>query len=215
MSSELVLLFSSQLCLQAKLAQNIKENLKCQLNRWEENKITSSEDISYLEVQLDTLKSLKREAISLSTKVDWTVSSLGVSQLDLEKIIVEVSQTLQEAKRTDRQRESKDRKLCDQISSTGPPLSLPKIHSPTDILKWMKIYKQVIQFVHSDLTKLSLIKNSLNSKDRKSTEHLNSVGSIIILLTTNIASMTSFSIFSLARHLIFRSPGRIVGHSKI
>ena len=43
----------------------------------------------------------------------------------------------------------------------------------------MNVYKQVIQFVHSDLTKLSLIKNSLNSKDRKSTEHLNSVGGVI------------------------------------
>merc|ERR1712208_284374 len=93
--------------------------------------------------------------------------------------IIKVSQTLQEAKRTDRQRESKDKKLSDQISSTGPPFSLPKIHSPCDIIKWMKIYKQVIQFVHSDLTKLALIKNSLNSKDRKSTEHLNSVGGVI------------------------------------
>ena len=170
--------------IQAKLAHNLKENLTCQLNRWEENKITSSEDIPFLEVQLESLKSLKREAISLSTKIDWTASSLGISQLDLEKIIIEVSQTLQEAKRTDRQRESKDKKLSDQISSTGPPLSLPKIHSPCDIIKWMKIYKQVIQFVHSDLTKLSLIKNSLNSKDRKSTEHLNSVGSIINFINT-------------------------------
>ena len=165
--------------IQAKLAHNLKQNLTCQLNRWEENKISSSGDIPFLEVHLESLKSLKREAITLSTKIDWTTASLGINQLDLEKVIIEVSQALQEAKRNDRQKESKDRKLSDQISSTGPPLSLPKIHSPCDIIKWMTIYKKVIQFVHSDLTKLALIKNSLNSKDRKSTEHLNSVGGVI------------------------------------
>ena len=133
--------------IQAKLSHNLKENLKLQLDRWASNKNTSPHDISYLEVQLETLKSLKKEAISLSTRVEWTPSSLGISQLDLEQIIVEISQTLQEARRADRQKESKDKKICDQISSQGPPLSLPKIHSPTDILNWMKFYKQVIQFI--------------------------------------------------------------------
>ena len=91
--------------IQAKLSHNLKENLKLQLDRWASNKTTSSDDISYLEVQLDTLKSLKREAISLGTKIDWTPSSLGISQLDLEQIIVEISLTLQEARRADRQKE--------------------------------------------------------------------------------------------------------------
>ena len=165
--------------IQKKLSCNLKENLKLQCDRWAANKISSPHDISYLEVQLETLKSLKKEAISLSTRVEWTPSSLGISQLDLEQIIVEISQTLQEARRADRQKESKDKKICDQISSQGSPLALPKIHSPTDILSWMKVYKQVSKFVHSDLTKLALIKNSLSGKDKKSTEHLNSVGGVI------------------------------------
>ena len=35
------------------------------------------------------------------------------------------------------------------------------------------------QFIHSDLTKIAIIKNSLVGKDRKSVEHLTTVGSII------------------------------------
>ena len=132
-----------------------------------------------MEVQLEMFKSLKKEAISLSTKVEWTVTSFGISQLDLESTIVELSQTLQEARKLERQNENKDKKISDQISSQGPALSLPKIHSPTDIINWMKFYKQVSKFVHSDITKLALIKSSLTGKDRKSVEHLNTVGGVI------------------------------------
>ena len=123
--------------IQEKLSHNLKENLRMQVDRWNTSKI-SSPTISYMEVQLETLKSLKKEAISLATKVEWTVSSFGISQLDLEQTIVELSQNLQEARRVELQNENKDKKISDQISSQGPPLSLPKIHSPTDIINWMK-----------------------------------------------------------------------------
>ena len=43
----------------------------------------------------------------------------------------------------------------------------------------MKFYKQVTKFVHSDITKLALIKSSLTGKDKKSVEHLNTVGGVI------------------------------------
>ena len=125
--------------IQEKLSHNLKENLRMQVDRWNTSKI-SSPTISYMEVQLETLKSLKKEAISLATKVEWTVSSFGISQLDLESTIVELSQNLQEARKVERQNENKDKKISDQISSQGPPLSLPKIHSPTDIINWMKFY---------------------------------------------------------------------------
>ena len=97
----------------------------------------------------------------------------------MESTIVELSQNLQEARKVERQNENKDKKISDQISSQGPALSLPKIHSPTDIINWMKFYKQVSKFVHSDITKLALIKSSLTGKDRKSVEHLNTVGGVI------------------------------------
>merc|ERR1712082_214361 len=126
---------------QKKLSSNLKENLKTQCERWKTNKI-SNPDISYMEVKLDTLKALKKEAVSLATRVDWTESSFGVSQLDLDQTIIDLSQNLQEARRLERQNESKTKKISDQISSRGPPLSLPKIISPTDILPWMKMHKQ-------------------------------------------------------------------------
>ena len=43
----------------------------------------------------------------------------------------------------------------------------------------MKNYKQVSQYIHSDLTKLAVIKNSLTGKDKKSVEHLTTVGGVI------------------------------------
>ena len=94
--------------IQKKLSFNLKENLQLQCERWQTNKI-SSPTICYMEVQLETLKALKKEAISLATRVEWTESSFGISQLDLEQTIVELSQNLQEARRVDPQNESKNK----------------------------------------------------------------------------------------------------------
>ena len=149
-----------------------------QCERWQTNKI-SSPDISYMEVQLDTLKALKKEAVSLATRVDWTESSFGVSQLDLDQTIIDLSQNLQEARRSERQNESKTKKISDQISSRGPALSLPKILTPTDILPWVKMYKQIKIHVTSDICKLALIKQSLTGKDKRSTDHLDSIGGVL------------------------------------
>ena len=52
--------------IQKKLSCNLKENLKLQCDRWAANKTSSPHDISYLEVQLETLKALKKEALELS-----------------------------------------------------------------------------------------------------------------------------------------------------
>ena len=92
---------------------------------------------------------------------------------------MEISQALSEAKDLKKQVEEKNKKISDSISSQGPALTLPKINNPCDILVWLKSYKQMNQFIHSDLTKIAIIKNSLVGKDRKSVEHLTTVGSII------------------------------------
>ena len=65
--------------MQKKLSSNLRENLKTQCERWKTNK-NSNPGISYMEVQLETLKQLKKEAVSLATRVDWTESSFGISQ---------------------------------------------------------------------------------------------------------------------------------------
>ena len=51
--------------IQEKLSHNIKENLTRQVERWNTSK-DSNPTIPYLEVQLETFKALKKEAISLS-----------------------------------------------------------------------------------------------------------------------------------------------------
>ena len=161
-----------------KLSKNLKENITKQYEKWTTSK-ESAPSIPYLEVQLETFRALKKEAISLSTKIDWTANTLGISQSDLESVLVEISQTLQEARKLEKQAENKNQKISDQISSQGPALTLPKITNPCDILVWMKSYKQMSQYIHSDLTKLAIIKNSLTGKDKKSVEHLTTVGGVI------------------------------------
>ena len=64
-----------------------------------------------MEVQLDTLKQLKNEAVKLATRVDWTESSFGVSQSDLDETIIDLNQNLVEARRLERQNESKTKKI--------------------------------------------------------------------------------------------------------
>ena len=132
-----------------------------------------------MEVQLDTLKQLKNEAVKLATKVDWTESSFGVSQSDLDETIIDLNENLVEARRSERQNESKTKKISDQISSRGPALSLPKITSPTDILPWVKMYKKITVLVDSDISKLALIKQSLTGRDKRSTDHLDKIGDVL------------------------------------
>ena len=54
-----------------KISKNLKINIETQHNKWklakEENKCT----IPFLEVLLETYKSLKKEAIQMSTKIEW------------------------------------------------------------------------------------------------------------------------------------------------
>ena len=74
-----------------KLSSRLKENFETQCEKWRTNKV-SNPSISYMEVQLDSLKQLKNEAMKLATKVEWTKSSFGISSADLDDIIIELSE---------------------------------------------------------------------------------------------------------------------------
>ena len=117
--------------------------------------------------------------MKLATKVEWTESSFEISSSDLDEIIIDLNEKLVEARRSERQNESKTKKISDQISSRGPALSLPKITSPTDILPWVKMYKKITVIVDSDISKLALIKQSLTGRDKRSTDHLDKIGDVL------------------------------------
>ena len=125
---------------QEKISKNLKINIETQHNKWklakEENKFT----IPFLEVLLETYRSLKKEAIQMATKIEWNEENLGMSQNSLEEEIVEISQALSEAKDLKRRNEDKDKKISDSMCSQGPNLKLPKINSPCDILLWVKSF---------------------------------------------------------------------------
>ena len=63
----------------------------------------SNPTISYMEVQLESLKQLKSEAFKLATKLEWTVDSFGISSIELDEIIIEISVKLNEYKKSERQ----------------------------------------------------------------------------------------------------------------
>ena len=79
---------------QEKISKNLKINIETQHNKWklakEENKFT----IPFLEVLLETYRSLKKEAIQMATKIEWNEENLGMSQNSLEEEIVEISQAV-------------------------------------------------------------------------------------------------------------------------
>ena len=62
----------------------------------------SNPTISYMEVQLESLKQLKNEALKLATKIEWTADSFGISSVDLDDIIIEISEKLNEDRRLER-----------------------------------------------------------------------------------------------------------------
>ena len=135
--------------------------------------------IPFLEVILEEYKSLKKEAIQIASKIEWTEDNIGISQDDFHAQVIEISQALSDAKDLKKKSDDKEKKMSDNICSKGPNLSLPRIQNPSDILLWWKNYRQMSEYIPNDLTKISLIKSSLSNKDRKAVEHLDSVGAIL------------------------------------
>ena len=56
---------------QARFSSRLKENLENQVQKWNKNK-DSPPSLAYLEVQIESFKQLKAEAMKISTKVEWT-----------------------------------------------------------------------------------------------------------------------------------------------
>ena len=164
---------------QEKGAKNLKKNIQNIINKWKLAKEENSFTIPFLEVILEGYKSLKREAIQIASKIEWTEDNIGVSQDDLDEQVIEISQALSDAKDLKKKSDDKEKKISDNICSKGPDLRLPKIQNPSDILLWMKNYKQMSEYIPNDLTKISIIKSSLTTKDKKAVEHLDSVGAIL------------------------------------
>ena len=164
---------------QEKGAKNLKKNIQNIINKWKLAKEENSFTIPFLEVILEGYKSLKREAIQIASKIEWTEDNIGISQDDLDEQVIEISQALSDAKDLKKKSDDKEKKISDNICSKGPDLRLPKIQNPSDILLWMKNYKQMSEYIPNDLTKISIIKFSLTTKDKKAVEHLDSVGAIL------------------------------------
>jgi len=164
---------------QEKGAKNLKKNIQNIINKWKLAKEENSFTIPFLEVILEGYKSLKREAIQIASKIEWTEDNIGISQDNLDEQVIEISQALSDAKDLKKKSDDKEKKISDNICSKGPDLRLPKIQNPSDILLWMKNYKQMSEYIPNDLTKISIIKSSLTNKDKKAVEHLDSVGAIL------------------------------------
>ena len=170
---------ANEVQVQEKGAKNLKKNIQNIINKWKLAKEENSFTIPFLEVILEGYKSLKREAIQIASKIEWTEDNIGISQDNLDEQVIEISQALSDAKDLKKKSDDKEKKISDNICSKGPDLRLPKIQNPSDILLWMKNYKQMSEYIPNDLTKISIIKSSLTNKDKKAVEHLDSVGAIL------------------------------------
>ena len=98
---------------QQKLSSRLKENLQVQVGKWKENK-NSNPTLAYMEVQIESLKQLKTEAFKLATKLEWTPESFGISSVELDELIIEISLKIAESKKSERLNEAKNKKLSDQ-----------------------------------------------------------------------------------------------------
>ena len=54
---------------QEKLSRRLKENVKLQVAKWDENS-KSNPSLAYMEVQVESFKQLKAEAFKLATKLE-------------------------------------------------------------------------------------------------------------------------------------------------
>merc|ERR1712002_905570 len=122
---------TSEAHVQEKGAKNLKTNIQNLINKWKLAKEENSFTIPFLEVLLESYKSLKREAIQMASKIEWTEDNIGVSQNDLEEQVIEISQALSEAKDLKKKSDDKDKKISDSICSQGPNLKLPKLNRPS------------------------------------------------------------------------------------
>ena len=125
---------ANEVQVQEKGAKNLKKNIQNIINKWKLAKEENSFTIPFLEVLLESYKSLKREAIQMASQIEWIKENIGVSQNDLEEQVIEISQALSEAKDLKKKSNDKEKKISDSICSKGPDLKLPKIQIPSDIL---------------------------------------------------------------------------------
>ena len=75
---------------QHKLSCRLKENLQIQVEKWKANKNTNP-TLAYMEIQLESLKQLKTDALKLATKLEWNSESFGISAVELDEVIIEIS----------------------------------------------------------------------------------------------------------------------------
>ena len=70
---------ASEAQVQEKISKNLKINIQNLINKWKLAKDENSFTIPFLEVLLESYKSLKREAIQMGSKIEWTEENIGIS----------------------------------------------------------------------------------------------------------------------------------------
>ena len=109
--------------LNEKISKNLKINILTQHNKWilAKEDLSSPPTIPFLEVLLETYRSLKKEALGLAVKIDWTEETLGLSQENL-------SQALSEARDFKKKNEDKDKKNLRFNMQPRPKPQAPQDH---------------------------------------------------------------------------------------
>ena len=72
----------------------------------------------------------------MSSKIEWTVKTLGISAPDLEQAIIDCSEMISNTKKTGRMEEA-----LRPNNANGPSMVLTKLYSPIAILQWVRNYR--------------------------------------------------------------------------
>ena len=162
---------------------------------------SSQKNVSKARLMVDTLKFLNQQLEKLHMEgVEYTEQSVGVDPSDVADRIDSLETYISKVEAEKRQRELTSKLNSVEYSKLMPGLSLVKLHGPQQYLNWMVSFNNMNKIVQNNVTKLSLIKASLqNHTDKKFLESSTSVEDCLTYLKNKYSSRDEILYVELAK----------------
>ena len=133
-----------------------------------------------LQVFLEHVQVLQKDALKLAKVMPWTKETFGIEMDAFEELIIDIKDKLEEATTNKKIEEDQKRNTTNEIAKMASSASsLPYLRGKSDFLPWIKIWEEIAPFLSSEITKINLIKTSLNKYDQMQTKHFTTLSPLL------------------------------------
>ena len=133
-----------------------------------------------LQVFLEHVQVLQKDALKLAKVMPWTKETFGIEMDAFEELIIDIKDKLEEATTNKKIEEDQKRNTTNEIAKMASSASsLPYLRGKSDFLPWIKVWEEIAPFLSSEITKINLIKTSLNKYDQMQTKHFTTLSPLL------------------------------------